>query len=163
LFTPPPIKVNFLQLSLQAAARIPHADGGQQTVRRKGNTMRRLPTRFALTASIATLLWAVPVSIDVVGPGATDANAVKTLGIGLKLDTAEARVGRPATPRSAAGVARRTTRAVRPVAPVARAMVVRPTSAAVAGTAAVVAPPAAARCVTVVVRGVKVRRCGRVY
>jgi hypothetical protein len=31
-------------------------------------------------------------------------------GVGLKIDTAEAIVGRPATPRSAAGVARRTVR-----------------------------------------------------
>jgi hypothetical protein len=125
--------------------------------------MRPLPVRLALTASIATLLWAVPVSIDLVRPGATAPIALNTFG--LKIDTAEARIGRPATPRSAAGVARRTTRAVRPVAPVARAAAVRPVAAgaAVAGTAAVVATPAAARCVTVVVRGVAVRRCGRVY
>jgi hypothetical protein len=128
--------------------------------------MQRSTKRLALTASIAALLLALPVSIDVVQPNATNTSAVQTLGVGLKLDTAEARVGRPATPRSAAGVARRTTRAVvRPVAPVARAAVVRPvaTTAAVAGTAAVVTTPAAGRCATVVVRGVKVRRCGRVY
>jgi hypothetical protein len=158
LFTSRPIRVNFLQLSRRAATRIPPATG---TSTEPLGGKKIMYTRLAMTASIATLLWAVPVSIDVARP--TD--AVKTLGIGLKLDSAEARIGRPATPRSAAGVARRTTRAVRPVAPVARAAVVRPvaSTAAVAGTAAVVATPAAARCVTVVVRGVKVRRCGRVY
>ena len=64
-----------------------------------------LPAQLALTGTAAALLTAVPASIEVgraTDPGAT--------GVGVKIDTAEAVVGRPATPRSAAGVARRTTR-----------------------------------------------------
>ena len=108
--------------------------------------MRRLPLKLALTASIATLLWAVPVSIDLARPSATDPNAAKTIGIGLKIDAAEARVGRPATPRSFAGAARRTARTPY-------------VGAAVVGTAVVGTAAAAARCATVVVDGVAVRRC----
>jgi hypothetical protein len=61
----------------------------------------------ALTGTAAALLTAVPVSIELGRSSATDPDAT---GVGLKIDTAEAIVGRPATPRSAAGVARRTTR-----------------------------------------------------
>jgi len=66
-----------------------------------------LPGQLALTGTAAALLAAVPVSIELGGSSATESSAG---GIGLKLDTAQAIVGRPATPRSAAGVARRTTR-----------------------------------------------------
>jgi len=66
-----------------------------------------LPAQLALTGTAAALLTAVPVSIELSRSGATELDAT---GIGLKIDTAEAVVGRPATPRSAAGVARRTTR-----------------------------------------------------
>jgi hypothetical protein len=117
--------------------------------------MQYLPSKFALTAPLAALLWAIPVSIDLPRPHAT-ADRAELIGIGLKIDSAEARVGRPATPRSAAGVARRNTRqAVRQVTPYAGVAVVAPV---VAGTAAV----AVARCPVVVIRGVAVRRCGRV-
>ncbi len=47
----------------------------------------------------------------------------QTSGPVLSLDSAQARVGRPATPRSAAGVARRTTRRVVVTAPVRRAVI----------------------------------------
>src|SRR5262245_42811764 len=94
--------------------------------------MQRLPMKLALTASIATLLWAIPVSLDLGRLGAADPS--QKIGIGLKIDTAQARVGRPATPRSAAGVARRTTRrTVAHVGPYRARPVVA--GAAVAGTA----------------------------
>ena len=48
------------------------------------------------------MLCAVPVSV----------NFSQEKVVSVKLDTAEAIIGRPATPRSAAGVARRTTRRV---------------------------------------------------
>lgn len=64
-------------------------------------------------------------------------------GYSVSIDQAEARVGRPATPVSAAGVARRTTR---------RAVVGG--AAAAAGAAAVVAPA----CARVLVNGVWVCR-----
>ena len=116
--------------------------------------MQYLPSKLALIAPLAALLWAIPVSIDLTRPHAAD--RAELIGIGLKIDSAEARVGRPATPRSAAGVARRNTRqAVRAVTPYAGAAVAAPV---VAGTAAV----AATRCPVVVIRGVAVRRCGRV-
>src|SRR6266481_1576723 len=66
-----------------------------------------LPAQLALTGTAAALLTAVPVSIELGRSSATDPDATD---VGLKIDTAEAIVGRPATPRSAAGVARRTTR-----------------------------------------------------
>jgi len=66
-----------------------------------------LPAQLALTGTAAALLTAVPVSIELGRSNVADPHAS---GIGIKIDTAEAIVGRPATPRSAAGVARRTTR-----------------------------------------------------
>jgi len=66
-----------------------------------------LPAQLALTGTTAALLTAVPVSIELGRSSAIDPDAT---GLGIKIDTAEAVVGRPATPRSAAGVARRTTR-----------------------------------------------------
>jgi len=66
-----------------------------------------LPAQLALTGTAAALLTAVPVSIEL---GRSNATGPDATGIGIKVDTAEAIVGRPATPRSAAGVARRTTR-----------------------------------------------------
>ena len=112
--------------------------------------MQYLPSKLALTAPLAALLWAIPVSIDLTRPHAATADRAELIGIGLKIDRAEARVGRPATPRSVAGVARRTVRT-----PYVGAAVAAPV---VAGTAAV----AATRCPVVVIRGVAVRRCGRV-
>ena len=118
--------------------------------------MQCLPLKLALTAPLAALLWAVPVSIDLTRPHAATADRAELFGIGLKVDRAEAWVGRPATPRSVAGVARRNTRqTVRQITPYAGAVVAAPV---VAGAAAV----AATRCPIVVIRGVAVRRCGRV-
>lgn len=118
--------------------------------------MQRLLAKPALTGTLAVLLAAIPVSLDLTRP---TPDRTETIGIGLKLDSAEARVGRPATPASVAGVARRTTRrtVARTTPYVAPAAVVAPaaTAAAVATGAAVVAP----RCTTVWVNGVKVRRC----
>ena len=67
-----------------------------------------LPAQLALTGTAAALLTAVPVSLELGGSSAAD--QAPSTGIGIKIDTAEARVGRPATPGSVAGVARRTTR-----------------------------------------------------
>jgi hypothetical protein len=111
-------------------------------------------SKLALTGTLAALLWAIPVSIDLAVPHAATANQAAAVGIGLKLDSAEARIGYPATPGSVAGVARRTTRRT-----------VRRTTygAAAVGAPVVVAPAGvAARCTTVLVNGVGVRRCGRV-
>ena len=66
-----------------------------------------LPAQLALTGTAAALLTTVPVSIELGRSSTTEPDAT---GVGLKIDTAEARVGRPATPGSVAGVARRTTR-----------------------------------------------------
>ena len=115
--------------------------------------MQCLPLKLALTGTLAALLLAVPVSIDLTRPHEATADRAELIGIGLKIDRAEARVGRPATPRSVAGVARRTTRQITPYAGAAVAAPVV-AGAAVAG--------AAARCTTVLIRGVAVRRCGRV-
>jgi hypothetical protein len=69
-----------------------------------------LPAQLALTGAAAAALTAVPISLEIGRSGATDPDAT---GIGVKLDTAEAVVGRPATPGSVAGVRRRTRRRVR--------------------------------------------------
>jgi hypothetical protein len=105
--------------------------------------MQHVSKNLALTGALAALVCALPVSIDFARPGATAPSLSQVIGVGLRIDTAEARIGRPATPRSAAGWARRTARApaagvvvVRPA--VARPLVARPfvAGAAVAGTAA---------------------------
>lgn len=126
--------------------------------------MQRLSKKLAFTGALAALLWAIPVSIDFVRPSATAPSLSQAIGVGLKIDTAEARVGRPATPRSVAGVARRTERRTTAIGVgVARPVVA---GAAVVGTAAAtgaaVAAGTAAGCRTVVVRGVAVRRCGAI-
>jgi hypothetical protein len=124
--------------------------------------MQVLSAKLVLTGVLATLLWAVPVSIDLGRPGSANTSMSPALGIGLKINSAEARMGRPATAGSVAGVARRTTRrTVRRVgygAPVAA-------GAVVAGTAVAVGAAAAphARCTTVVTPGGAVRRCARAY
>jgi hypothetical protein len=164
------MKVNFVQARsilfscFHAPESAPKPPTGEVKRRNSGgrNMMQRLPMKLALTASLATLLLAIPVSIDLSRPGATDPNVSQTIGIGLKLDTAEARIGRPATPRSAAGVARRTTRAVGRVGPYYARPVVA--GAAVAGTAVAAGATASARrCTTVVTPAGAVRRCVRVY
>jgi len=66
-----------------------------------------LPAQLALTGTAAALLATIPVSIEL---GSSSPTEPDTTGIGIKIDTAEARVGRPGTPGSVAGVARRTTR-----------------------------------------------------
>jgi hypothetical protein len=67
-----------------------------------------LPAQLALTGTAAALLTAVPFSLEFGGSSSADHDI--STGIGMKIDRAEARVGRPATPGSVAGVARRTTR-----------------------------------------------------
>jgi hypothetical protein len=71
--------------------------------------MQSLTVKAALTGAVATLLLAIPVSVQVGRSGTTD-HALNPIGIGLQIDSAQAIVGRPGTPRSVAGVARRTTR-----------------------------------------------------
>ena len=124
--------------------------------------------KLALTGSVAALLLAMPVSIDPGSSGATDAT-FKIAGIGLTIDSAQARVGHPATPGSVAGVSRRTTRrTVARTTPAVRPGYVRPAvaGAVVAGTAVAVGTTVAvlpAQCTTVVVDGVAYRRCGQTY
>jgi len=72
--------------------------------------MRTLPVKLAVTGGVAALLVGLPVSIDVSRSNATAPGHAGTISIGLKCDTAQAVVGRPATPGSVAGVARRSTR-----------------------------------------------------
>jgi hypothetical protein len=76
------------------------------------NVMQYLPVKLPAIGTLAALLWAIPISINLTLPHATTASRAETIGIALKMDSAEARVGRPATPASVAGVARRTTRRV---------------------------------------------------
>ena len=85
-----------------------------------------LPFRQVITLTAAIFMCAAPLSFDS-SPGR---------GISFSLDSAQAPVGRPLTPMSAAGVARRTTRRH------------------VYGAPAVVAPA----CVQVLVNGVYVCR-----
>jgi hypothetical protein len=159
LFSLSRIETNFVQFCCSRTSVHPLRTTTVAQPRHEGKgIMQYLPSKLALTAPLAALLWAIPVSIDLSGPHAATADRAELIGIGLKIDRAEARVGRPATPRSVAGVARRTTRqTVRQITPYAGAAVAVPV---VAGTAAVAG--AAARCTTVLIRGVAVRRCGRV-
>jgi hypothetical protein len=69
--------------------------------------MRKLSLKLALTGSVAAFLVAFPVSIDVNWSNLTASGHASTISIGLKGDTAQAAVGRPGTPGSVAGVARR--------------------------------------------------------
>jgi len=138
--------------------------------------MQRLSKNLAVTGALAALVWAVPVSIDFTRPSATAPSLARAIGIGFKLDTAEARVGRPATPRSVAGVARRTMRTpfvgVRVARPVVAGAAVVGAAAATTGAAAATSTAAAssttaaagsaAACPTFVVRGFVIRRCGPV-
>jgi hypothetical protein len=62
--------------------------------------MKRLAILGAATIVAGVMLCAVPVSLHL--------SQQKTVSVAF--DTAAARIGRPATPRSVAGVARRTTR-----------------------------------------------------
>ena len=132
--------------------------------------MQLLSKKLAVTGALAALVWAIPVSIDFARPSATAPSLAQAIGVSFKIDTAEARIGRPATPRSFAGVARRTVRTpaigvrvARPV--VAGAAVVgtaAATSAAVASSTAAASSAtasSAAACPTVVVRGFVFRRC----
>ena len=52
--------------------------------------MQVLSAKLVLTGVLATLLWAVPVSIDLGRPGSADASMSSALGIGLKIDSAAA-------------------------------------------------------------------------
>ena len=67
-------------------------------------------TKLVLSSAIAILLCALPFSIDLRSPASTVHDNSNIGSIQLKFDSAQAVIGRPATPRSAAGVARRTTR-----------------------------------------------------
>lgn len=131
--------------------------------------MQLLSKKLALTGALAALVWAIPVSIDFARPSATAPSLAQAIGVSFKVDTAEARIGRPATPRSFAGVARRTVRTpaigVRVARPVVAGAAVVGTAAAtsVAASSAAAATSAtassAAACPTVVVRGFVFRRC----
>ena len=70
---------------------------------RRGFILHAVPAQVALTGALAALFTATPVSVDL----SQDPQSSEASGIKIKVDTAEAIVGRPATPRSAAGVARR--------------------------------------------------------
>ncbi len=72
--------------------------------------MRFLPMKLAMTGGVAAFLIALPVSISVSRSNAAAPGHGSTVSIGLKCDTAQAVVGRPGTPGSVAGVARRSTR-----------------------------------------------------
>jgi len=72
--------------------------------------MRKLPLKLAVIGSVAAFLVALPVSIDVSRSNATASGLASTISVGLKCDTAQAVVGRPGTPGSVAGVARRSSR-----------------------------------------------------
>ena len=71
--------------------------------------MRQLPVKLALTGSLATLLVALPLSLQVSRTSAVPGQ-LGALSVRLQCDTAQAVVGRPATPGSVAGVARRSAR-----------------------------------------------------
>jgi hypothetical protein len=62
--------------------------------------MIKMSRKLALICATAAVLSAMPYSIG----------ALKTTGITINTDQAHARIGRPLTPGSVAGVARRTTR-----------------------------------------------------
>ena len=72
--------------------------------------MRRLPLKLAVTGGVAAFLVALPVSLDLSRSNATAPGHESTISVGLKCDTAQAVVGRPGTPGSVAGVARRSSR-----------------------------------------------------
>jgi hypothetical protein len=62
--------------------------------------MIMMSKKIALICATAAMLSVMPYSIE----------ASKTIGITVTTDQAQARIGRPLTPGSVAGVARRTTR-----------------------------------------------------
>jgi hypothetical protein len=62
--------------------------------------MLKMLKTIGLICATATIMCAMPYSVEV----------SKTVGITVVSDQAQARVGRPLTPGSVAGVARRTTR-----------------------------------------------------
>jgi hypothetical protein len=68
--------------------------------------MRSASVKLALIGTIAMLLCATPISLEL-DPWASKDHA--SLNV-IRVDSAQAVVGRPATPGSVAGVARRTTR-----------------------------------------------------
>jgi hypothetical protein len=72
--------------------------------------MLHLPVKLAVAGGVAAFLVALPVSIDVSRSNATASGHANVISVGLKCDTAQAAVGRPGTPASVAGVARRSTR-----------------------------------------------------
>ena len=72
--------------------------------------MRFLPVKLAMTGGVAAFLVALPISINVSRLDAATPGEASTVSISLQRDTAQAVVGRPATPGSVAGVARRSSR-----------------------------------------------------
>ena len=72
--------------------------------------MRNLPLKLAVTSGVAAFLVALPVSLDISRSNATAPEHTSSISVGLKCDTAQAVVGRPGTPGSVAGVARRSSR-----------------------------------------------------
>jgi hypothetical protein len=72
--------------------------------------MRNLPLKLAVIGGVAAFLVALPVSIDVSRSSATASGPATVIRVGLQCDTAQAVVGRPGTPGSVAGVARRSSR-----------------------------------------------------
>src|SRR4051794_35094711 len=72
--------------------------------------MRNLQVKLLAIGGAAAFLVALPVSIDVSRSDATAQGHASAIRIELKRDTAQAVVGRPATPGSVAGVARRSSR-----------------------------------------------------
>ena len=110
----------------------------------------------------------MPVSIDLGRSGATDAMFTMA-GIGLTIDSAQARVGASRDAGQRGRRERRTTRrTVARTTPAVRPGYVRPAvaGAVVAGTAVAVGTTVAvlpAQCTTVVVDGVAYRRCGQIY
>jgi hypothetical protein len=72
--------------------------------------MRNLALKLAVVGGVAAFLVALPVSIDVSRSNAAASGPAGAIRVGLKCDTAQAVVGRPGTPGSVAGVARRSSR-----------------------------------------------------
>jgi hypothetical protein len=72
--------------------------------------MHNLSIRLAMTGGVAAFLVPVPVSIGGSRSDGATLGHGGAISVGLKWDTAQAVVGRPGTPGSVAGVARRSSR-----------------------------------------------------
>jgi hypothetical protein len=85
LFTPRAIDVNFVQFSHRRAGR---TSGASNDIEPTEDVMQNLATRLAITASIAALICATPVSLDLVRAGAAGPDG--TARLALTLDSAQA-------------------------------------------------------------------------